>query len=189
MNSNTFELSKIQELLGTPLDLEINPAWASDVADHRLALRTAVQNKFQSDDSVFLSFEKPLTCFQNQFISISHSLEAGVFITSPAPVGVDLEKTERIKPAVVRRVSSEEEVHLAPSSADLWTAKEAIFKALAHFSQPPVMSQIEINSWEKLAENVSKFSLKNPKNFHAPAGKGLTIKSHSSTLAVFVFYP
>lgn len=97
--------------------------------------------------------------------SISHSKGAGGFIAvsegsgRSLPVGFDIEVRERIRPVVVQRILSKaDEVRADAPMALLWSAKEAAFKAMKGFEQPPVISDISIHDLKPASENLWTFS-------------------------------
>ena len=76
--------------------------------------------------------------------SISHSDKIGGYVQSDQMIGLDIERSERVQKKVVERVSSELEMAEAPGTDYLWTAKEAVFKALSL----EVMSQAVVTDWQ-----------------------------------------
>jgi hypothetical protein len=84
-------------------------------------------------------------------ISVSHCAEIGGFALARASqadagLGFDVETESRVRPALVARVSSPEELHKAPSPACLWVAKESLFKALD--GAVKLVSELTISSWQ-----------------------------------------
>lgn len=91
------------------------------------------------------------------FFAISHSDVVGGYVQSDRVIGFDVERSERVLAKTIQRVSTEAEIKAAPAPDFLWTAKEAVFKALSVH----VLSQIEIINWEKLnSDNTYRFSCK-----------------------------
>lgn len=81
--------------------------------------------------------------------SISHDAERVAAAVYPAPVGVDLERIARRRPALVERVLTGAERRLLPGPDDnafirAWTAKEALLKAagvgLGDLSKCPIVA-------------------------------------------------
>lgn len=97
--------------------------------------------------------------------SISHSDKIGGYIQSDQVIGMDIERSERVQRRIIQRVSTEKEMAEAPGPDYLWTAKEAVFKALSL----EVMSQAVVGNWQPTTfDNTFKFS--------AVAPNGLTLK-------------
>ena len=76
--------------------------------------------------------------------SISHSDKVGGYVQSDQIIGLDIERSDRVQKKVIQRVSSENEMLAAPGADYLWTAKEAVFKALSL----DVMSQAVVTGWQ-----------------------------------------
>ena len=77
---------------------------------------------------------KPMLDDTNLYVSFTHSEEYVGCALSDRPVGIDIECVRDIKPSVISRICSEEEIEYIKfhSSADfftLWTLKEAYIKA------------------------------------------------------------
>ena len=64
--------------------------------------------------------------------------------------GFDLELKSRISTAIVQRVSTENEVSIAPDLKFIWCAKEAAFKALSAFVT--TVSDFEVVNWQSQNE-------------------------------------
>lgn len=167
---------KLKGLFECPdLSLSIKSEWASIHPQHRINIHADIGLK--SDHA-------------KTYTSISHCPLLGGFVKSPLPVGIDIEITGRVQWRVVHRVSSQIECSEAPNAAALWSAKEASYKALKHYSQPSVLSQISIGVWEKIDSQTEKFELLNFSDFQAPASnKGIVIQDEKVTLSFFIFYP
>lgn len=118
------------------------------------------------------------------FLSISHCEELGGWLHGSRPLGFDIEKAERVKDKVVARIASAEEISLAPSAAELWAAKESVFKALAHATQPTVVSQFEIVGWDR-----GIFSVKEPSKFFSNSITGCVISQQGFVFSAAVFSP
>lgn len=78
------------------------------------------------------------------FFSISHTESFGGYVQSDQLVGFDIEQSHRVQQKIIQRVSSAAEMASAPGADYLWTAKEAVFKALSL----DVMSRSEILNWQ-----------------------------------------
>lgn len=162
--------------------------WGAQSPEHRQLLRAHAARALNSQAEEIFELSKPLTRFEENYISISHSKECGVIGMAPFPLGIDVESLARVKKEIVARmVINPSELQNAPHPAALWSAKEASFKALVHFAQPSAMSQIEIGNWHQLDSQMSSFQIKNGEDFKAPSGKGLVICNETSCLALFVF--
>ena len=115
------------------------------------------------------------------FVSVSHTLDLGGYAIGPRPLGFDLELVSRVSPKVVARVSPwARELTLSPSAAHLWCAKEATFKALYHFKQPKVLSELAIE-WQ----GADRFQLSNCAEFGIKSGRGKIFTRGPHLLAVY----
>ena len=84
-------------------------------------------------------------------VSISHCLEKGGFLLFEKGLclGLDIEKTSRIRLEILERICQEVEIEKAPLKKHfLWPAKEASFKALSPHKK--TLCDVHIDSWEKL---------------------------------------
>jgi phosphopantetheinyl transferase (holo-ACP synthase) len=165
------QIDLIKSLLSAPeLQIFTQENWGSQNPTHRESLREFAQN------------------FSHAFTSRSHTQGAGVFVAHFSPVGVDIEVSERVTPAAVARISSAQELMAAPSPAGLWSAKEAAFKALHTFVQPPVVSKISIGDWKNIDSRTETFQLLNSQDFAAPVkGSGIVFTVLPYTFAIFAF--
>lgn len=156
------------------LTVQISEQWGSHNSHHRELLHKARA--------------EVLLHTPDMQVSISHAHDLGVLAFCQDPIGVDIEKTERVQSQVVQRVSSVEELKNAPSPASLWCAKEACFKALRNYAQPSVVSTISIGNWAKIDSHTETFELLNFHSFSAPlAGHGLVYQLANHTLGFFIF--
>ena len=113
-------------------------------------------------------------------ISISHCPGLGGFIFSPAKqrsIGLDMEKTKRVKGRIIRRVSTEKELRQAPNFALLWTAKEAGLKCLKE--KGPVLKHCVISNWSE-QKNWYDFSFQNGES----GGEGVAFQFGTFSLAL-----
>ncbi len=164
----------IQDLLQTSdLELFMDSNWGSQNSSHRKFLREFSHSK------------------NFAFSSASHTIGCGAFAgSSSKPIGIDLEVTLRVTEAAVKRISASLERAAAPTAAALWCAKEAAFKALKTFRQPPVISSISIGEWQNIDSHTETFSINNFDEFRAPPeGRGLIMEFAPYTLAFFSFCP
>ncbi|MCB9073824.1 MAG: 4'-phosphopantetheinyl transferase superfamily protein [Bdellovibrionaceae bacterium] len=120
-------------------------------------------------------------------ISVSHTIDASIFAWIPKPlqVGVDIELVNRITDPVIERVSTEEEVNTAPDVKLLWTAKEAVFKAIS--PQAKTMSEIEIYNWQPVSGHTYTFQTRRQPSGEIIDGFGSICLSMSHFLSFFVF--
>lgn len=167
--------------------------WGSLNPDHRIEMRRfLLQHASTSEHSgkleeTLLDLNQIPVQIGAKFCSLSHSMHQGMIAFCENPVGIDLEKSERVQPRVVARVSSEKELQRAPSASALWCAKEAAFKALRSYQQPEVLSQLEIGGWRESQDGLLLFELKNSEDFGAPQGRGAFYHNDIYSLAIFVF--
>ena len=158
--------------------------WGSLTPQHRQKMREFLLSQQQTQ----VPLADPLTRIGERYCSLTHSTERGVIAIDSTPVGVDLEKNARVQARVVARIAnSPKELERMPNPAALWTAKEASFKALSSFAQPPVMSHLEIGGWRESQDGLVFFELKNAEDFSAPQGRGALFQSDIWSLAVFSF--
>lgn len=117
----------------------------------------------QENEQILDLNQRPRTAQWN--FSISHSDKIGGYIQSDQIIGMDIERSDRVQKKIIQRVSSEKEMTEAPGADYLWTAKEAVFKALSL----DVMSQAVISDWQP-TDYTEIFK------FHAIPPRGLTLK-------------
>jgi len=138
----------------TPILICVSPQWGSDQPDFRTKIRTQIQQKIgASDDANMQSLEdlSQIPHHPDFKISISHSPMLGGFalVESSKGLGFDLEVQSRVRLPTIQRMSSPEEISLAPSPAHLWSAKEAAFKSLWPAKQPLTLSEIFVLNWSE----------------------------------------
>ncbi|AZZ35405.1 hypothetical protein CIK05_00845 [Bdellovibrio sp. qaytius] len=113
---------------------------------HRLNIRMGIIESNvltpQENELLLDLNNRPKTADWN--FSISHSDKIGGYIQSDQIIGMDIERSDRVQKKVVERVSSAIEMSEAPGTDYLWTAKEAVFKALSL----EVMSQAVVTDWQ-----------------------------------------
>jgi len=119
-------------------------------------------------------------------VSISHTQMYGGFILSSKylKIGLDLEFVDRIRPEIVQRVSTKNEVLMAPDAYRLWTAKEASFKA--HYPKnPEVLSKIQIENWQQLDSGIYTFEFMSPElTSHNLKGNGWNFNKKRLNLSI-----
>lgn len=166
-------------------ELFLSEEWGSGVPNYRLRIRKFLQEKWGDDffSSDVMNLEEVPLVRKSFFISISHCPGMGGVFLCSRPVGFDLEKTDRIKPEVLLRVSSQESFLQAPDHATLWCAKEASLKSMYNFDQPTRLSQIEV-SWLPCEVEHFKFSTLQPTEKKTGLGWCLKSKGFSSAIAV-----
>lgn len=116
--------------------------------------------------------------------SISHSDKIGGYIQSDQIIGMDIERSDRVQRRVIQRVSSEKEMAEAPGPDYLWTAKEAVFKAMSL----EVMSQAVVGEWQACSfANTFKFRAKPPQGLILKHNWGYSqrILDHNWTIYFF----
>lgn len=156
--------------LDTHFILKTSPQWGSLFPNHREEIRQALHK----DEEL-------------KFHSISHCPEEGGFFQYSSPVGFDIEITERVLEKTIQRISTSEEITAAPSLAGLWCAKEATFKALQQFSQPSVVSKINVGGWRRLSPQLETFELKKSEDFISHLKSyGVVIHKPHLTYAFFI---
>ena len=123
----------------------------------RQALRQELVKKLKQKITYVKNFNnlltvgvKPDSSFAS--ITISHCKNIGAFLfvlDKNLGIGFDIEKTHRVKQKVIKRVSTVKEIKLSPHPALLWTAKEAVFKALFNKKEALLLSECQITDWKK----------------------------------------
>jgi 4'-phosphopantetheinyl transferase len=173
------ELSTVKRILySQELVIALKNEWGSQQAGHSDLIHKDLDSQVRPGDGS----------------SISHTTGIGGYVivrTSPPwRVGFDLEVIARVTPAVARRVSySKEEFSNAPSSESLWTAKEAAYKALKGPSQPSVVTELHIGSWDTFDSQIETFRLENLQAFEFSVGYGLVFKKFPYCFSIFVCRP
>lgn len=145
--------------------------WGSAEANYRVNIRTSLKEVLQPGESADDLTKPPKSGVWS--ISISHAKHFGGWVAIPLParVGFDVEEDRRITPAIIERMSTEQERKDCPNPAFLWCAKEAYFKALAQ-DQPQAITQLNISDWELVEPDFYSF-----KSSPHKAGHGWVLKS------------
>lgn len=171
LSQSTIEF--LQNSLVSDLQIFAKPEWGSQNPSHRELIRTELASIFAD---------------KNLHTSISHCDGMGVVVASSFPLGVDVEISARVEKKVAARVSSPEEVSAAPSPTSLWSAKEAVFKALRSYNQPSVISKISVGAWKNIDSQTETYRLLNPADFSSPSeNKGVVVHFNQHTYSFFVF--
>lgn len=170
----TSTQESLKTLLSCPeMLIFLNTKWGSKNPEHRALIRAEIST---------------LAAAPQLHTSVSHCPGLGAIVTAPSPVGVDVEIYSRVEERIVIRVSSAQEMADSPSAAALWCAKEACFKALRTFNQPPVISKISIGDWKKIDSQVETYRLLNPQDFNSPSeNRGAVIRLNEFVCSFFVF--
>jgi hypothetical protein len=183
---------KLKEILQCPsLQLSFVAAGGGDHPTQRLNLRhelIRLAGVPASAHDEFLKLEK-IPKLNRGFSSLSHCGEQGVVALADVPVGADLEEISRVQMKIVLRVSQDQELEGASGPASLWAAKEAAYKALRAYSQPTLLSQVEIGGWKKLTSQYETFQLRNAASLGGPAGIGVVFQNQTHVLGIFIFRP
>ena len=132
---------------------EIHPRFGAGAPEHRALIRADLARALNLDDPAVTDLSQPPRP-DLWSISISHTHDLGgwVALPKPATLGFDLERRARVREAVIRRMCTPDEVALVRDPALLWSAKEAMFKAIATAAQPTSLSQITVKRWEARGE-------------------------------------
>ena len=162
---STLSNSKINQILqnefGEDILFEARSEWASTYKDYRSLIRSFIGSldSFQSiDKSSIINLDTPPPILN---LSISHCPELGAVFFNPnaAHAGVDVEREDRVKDSIIKRVCTEKEIKAAPKPVALWCAKEASFKAINRFDiNIKVLSQVFIQDWQYIDEGVYSFA-------------------------------
>jgi phosphopantetheinyl transferase (holo-ACP synthase) len=178
------EILKIQKLLNIPhLEILLKKEWGSQAPDYRESLHSELKKK--------MAHAYPLS---DSSISHCHSMGGFAFaqydVNHIFQIGIDVEEISRVKTETARRVcGSDEEFQMAPSSASLWTAKEAAYKSLKGPNQPQAMSELELIQWHTVDSQTETVALKNPKKYFFNSTVGVVTKKEAYSLAFFICRP
>ena len=129
------------------LQLDLRPEWSSLNENHREHIKARLNQPGV------------------QASSISHCPSMGGFVASHKPVrlGLDVEENSRVTNEVLTRMFSKNEIGSCPMPHALWTAKEALFKALKDEGQPQLLSDLPELEWSKVDTDfpIYKVTVKN----------------------------
>lgn len=145
------------------LEIRLQKTWGSQNEDYRLNLRKALAQDFPSEDASLLSLRSPPS-LEAARISISHARGLGGWATSRQArrLGFDVERRDRVRAELARRIAGPNELELAPTPVALWSAKEAAFKSLAGPLQPSAFAWIQIDAWSVTScQDIIAFSARN----------------------------
>lgn len=172
LSKSTLEF--LHQNFSKDIQVHFDPNWGSQNPQHRTLLKAQLNSALSNSQL---------------YSSISHCPGMGVFLTSPHPVGVDVEVRHRVEPRVLARVSSPEELKAASTHpASLWCAKEAAFKALKNFNQPSVISKISIGDWKNIDSQTETYRLLNSESHSAPSeNRGVILHIAEFTFSFFIF--
>lgn len=153
---------------------------------HRLNIRMGIVESnvlSQEENEKILDLKlRPKTAEWN--FSISHSDKIGGYLQSDQIIGMDIERSNRIQKKIIQRVSSEKEMAEAPGSDYLWTAKEAVFKALSL----EVMSQVKIKDWQPTGyAEIFKFRVHPPSGLNLKHNLGYSQRILDHNWTIFFF--
>lgn len=174
---NEYELQKIRDFLGIEsLEIHLSPDFSSD--------KTGFREKIKAELAKFQLHSQAQK-------SISHTNTLGGFALTQDPIqlGFDLEISDRVRPEIIRRMSTQKEVDEAPSPAHLWCAKEAVFKALVGATQPQIISELHIGNWQKTESQIETYCLLNLQNFKFSNGRGCIVQKNQLTMGIFALRP
>ena len=108
----SIELAKLEP----SLKANGNPGMGSEIDDHRRLIRASLQEYLPGEQGLedLNSIPRP----ENWSISISHSKNFGgwLAVKRPKQVGFDCELQSRIRPEVIQRISTPEEIARCPIS-------------------------------------------------------------------------
>jgi hypothetical protein len=144
------QIAEIKKHCGlNTLDLVLSSDFSSSQSNYRQFIRQDViqkyANKLSNAEIEDIQNLKIVPTAKNIFFSISHNERQGGYTASAVRHGFDIEIKSRMTAPIIQRVSSAEEVASAPDLRFLWSAKEAVFKALGDSSK--VISELTIGHW------------------------------------------
>jgi hypothetical protein len=97
---------------------------------------------------------------------------------------VDVEEVSRIKPHIIDRVSSSQEISAAPRHEFLWSAKGAAFKS--HSDTVEVISSVEVFDWQSRQRDVWSFKARLHEKEATLLGRGELRLIEGHTAAFFL---
>lgn len=165
--SSKIQSIELPENLASNFNLWFLPEIHSNLKNHRPLLRTEALKLLtpfgldSGEKKNLKNLDSPPTLY-GRSLSLSHSPEGSVIFYSKKNVniGVDIEIKKRISEPVLQRISFEDELKNKPANFDLFTSKEACWKALNKEYDLPTLSHIETHSWESLDVSWWHFSAK-----------------------------
>lgn len=153
---------------------------------HRLNIRLGIveSNVLSKEENDFLLDLNNHPKTKDWNFSISHSDKIGGYVQSDQILGMDIERSERVQRRIIQRVSNEKEMAEAPGPDYLWTAKEAVFKALSL----EVMSQAVVCQWQPCSfDNTFKFRAKAPEGLSLKHNVGYSQRILDHNWTIFFF--
>lgn len=149
--------------------------WSAGQQSYRSLLRQSIAqtlNLNESQSKIVNNLEQPPQ-LKEWSVSISHCPIWGGWLAVPRPaqIGFDIELLKRLRPEVIERISTQEELKNAPDRRLIWGAKEAFYKALEK-KQPPTILDLKIENWNKQAPNQYSF-----RGHSTQSGEGMIICS------------
>lgn len=116
------------------LDIRTEIFFGSNNPGHRGLIRQDIVQNYKKDLS-YSEQQKILDLqhwpvSQKLFFSVSHCAELGGYAACSEAIGFDIEDPVRLKPEIIKRVCTSEEITAAHDFRILWTMKEAALKAL-----------------------------------------------------------
>lgn len=178
------------------LEIVLNPKWgagsrrSTDDQEYRYEIRRGLLDRLLAlghsvsalETASLLDLSRPPR-IEGWHISVSHCTEIGGFALARASqadagLGFDVETESRVRPALVARVSSPEELRQAPSPACLWAAKESLFKALD--GAVKLVSELTISSWQPLSVQGAWLF------FDGIAGQGVVFQKSGVIFSIFL---
>lgn len=157
---NHFLIQIKNQIPVATLNLHLSKKFGASEKNHRLDIRQDIVDRYGSfltKDEIenTLNLELRPTS-KNIFFSISHCSALGGYAVCDQKIGFDIEEKIKIKKPIVSRVSSLNEMKLAPQYEYLWVAKEALFKV---HQETKLISNINIEDWAK--SDIIRFESKN----------------------------
>jgi hypothetical protein len=189
-------MSTLAQLLDCPLlEIQWRTEWSATNSE---AIRDALAQRLREKGVSFTdqNLKSSPPAIDHHSVSISHCPKGGGFALAPHPfrVGYDLEVTSRLTTKIVERISFPEELSAAPDPANLFPAKEAVFKSLWKIGQPLTINQIRIVDWREdycEGQKVWVFKAQTATNNATPsvftdlAGRGLIVTHYEIKESIF----
>ena len=181
----------IQSSVDKNFRLILDTRWNSTNLNYRQDIRTCLATQFSSHFSreqlAKLNDLNWLPEASDGCISISHCKALGGFTFSKYKNGFDVEESSRISLDILKRTSTEAEIHSSPRLEFLWVAKEAGFKALSSSCGDLVITDLVSTEWQSHFENqVFSFRLTSEKTLDFGLNKGFIFSEDACLFGFFL---
>lgn len=182
-----FIQSSVDKNFRLILDTKWNSANLNYRRDIRNCMATQFSSHFSREQLAKLNDLNWRPEASDGYISISHCRALGGFTFSKYKNGFDVEETSRISLDILKRTSSETELHACPRPEFLWVAKESGFKALSSTCSDLVITDLVCGEWQSQFENqIFSFRLTSEKTLDFGLNKGFIFSEGSCLFSIFL---